>query len=69
MTHACPRCGSHDLRVECTVVLTLDGHTGEFTLESFEHLPGSYDLHDDAWTVCNDCEEEDKFTKFQEDTK
>ena len=62
----CPKCRGTDLRVECTVVLTLDGTNGQLVLEDFDGLPQmAGDIPDEqAYTLCEGCETEGPIRSF-----
>ena len=66
MTYQCPECGSTELRVECNVVLSLDGENGKMSLEDFDQLPGSVAelCNEQDYTVCNACDESGPLSDF-----
>ncbi len=69
--YRCPVCGGTSLRVEATIVITLDGNDPDnLEFPSFEHLPGLFDLHDDSYVACNNehCEHEGALRTFKVST-
>lgn len=57
----CPKCGSHDLRVQCTATLMFEGP--DLTDPYIDQESVSWD--DKSWCMCNSCEHDGELRSFQ----